>query len=165
MIFALLVAMSATGAPPMSPDLTQILTQAAIPMKQAQLDGSVEDFQPLFTIVSGATTLGAGECTHRSREVFQLKHRLSQFLVEKAGFTILELEASVPACTANVGSSFDPGNPSIFIMSGDFRRLFRGLILLLTQVHLGPSRSDGCERGNGAALQSEGSPESEARRG
>lgn len=41
-----------------------------------------------------------GESTHGQREVFQMKHRMFQFLVEKQGFTVLALEASMPNCQA-----------------------------------------------------------------
>jgi erythromycin esterase-like protein len=37
-----------------------------------------------------------GECTHGSREIFQMKHRLLEFLASEMGFTILSVEGNMP---------------------------------------------------------------------
>lgn len=54
------------------------------------------DLRPLEAIVGNARVVGLGEATHGTKEFFQLKHRLLEFLVEKKGFTLFGLEAGMP---------------------------------------------------------------------
>ena len=42
----------------------------------------------------GSSSLG--EATHGSREFFQLKHRMLEFLATEMGFTIFSIEANMP---------------------------------------------------------------------
>jgi hypothetical protein len=41
-----------------------------------------------------------GEATHGSREFFQMKHRMLEFLAEKMGFTVFAIEANWPESLA-----------------------------------------------------------------
>jgi erythromycin esterase len=52
------------------------------------------DLIPLRSWVGSARVVLLGEATHGTREFFQLKHRLLQFLVEELGFTDFAIEAS-----------------------------------------------------------------------
>lgn len=54
------------------------------------------DLRPLEAIVGNARVVGLGEATHGTKEFFQLKHRLLEFLVEKKGFTLFGMEAGMP---------------------------------------------------------------------
>jgi erythromycin esterase len=47
--------------------------------------------------LDGVRVLALGEATHGSRELFQLKDRLLEFLVQDRGFRLFALEASAPA--------------------------------------------------------------------
>lgn len=76
------------------------LKRAAVPIATTDPETPVDDLVPLAPVVKDALIVGAGECTHGSREVFQLKHRLFRYLVERQGFTVFELEASMPRCLA-----------------------------------------------------------------
>jgi erythromycin esterase len=45
-------------------------------------------------VVGKARVVGLGEATHGTREFFQLKHRMLEFLVEELGFTVFAIEAN-----------------------------------------------------------------------
>lgn len=51
---------------------------------------------PLKSIIGDARIVALGEATHGTREFFQMKHRLLQFLVQELGFTVFALEANGP---------------------------------------------------------------------
>ena len=54
------------------------------------------DLQPLKKVVGESRIVSLGEATHGSREFFQLKHRLLEFLASEMGFTIFSIEANMP---------------------------------------------------------------------
>jgi erythromycin esterase-like protein len=54
------------------------------------------DLQPLRRVVGDARIVSLGEATHGSREFFQLKHRILEFLASQMGFTIFSIEANMP---------------------------------------------------------------------
>ncbi|HKW01413.1 MAG TPA: erythromycin esterase family protein [Vicinamibacterales bacterium] len=54
------------------------------------------DMQPLKPVIGSARIVSLGEATHGSREFFQLKHRLLEFLATDMGFTIFSIEANMP---------------------------------------------------------------------
>jgi erythromycin esterase-like protein len=55
-----------------------------------------DDMQPLKRVVGGARIVSLGEATHGTREFFQLKHRMLEFLATQMGFTIFSIEANMP---------------------------------------------------------------------
>jgi erythromycin esterase-like protein len=55
-----------------------------------------DDMQPLKKIVGDARIVSLGEATHGTREFFQLKHRMLEFLATQMGFTIFSIEANMP---------------------------------------------------------------------
>lgn len=78
----------------------QALREAAVPI--ASVDPTRDDRDLLFLkdALGKATLFGLGEATHGSREIFQMKHRLFRFLVERMGVTVLLMESSMPATIA-----------------------------------------------------------------
>jgi len=54
------------------------------------------DLEPLRAMVGSARVVALGEATHGTREFFQLKHRVFQFLVREMGFTHFAIEATWP---------------------------------------------------------------------
>lgn len=79
------------------PDVVAQLGAASIPLATCDPHGNqLEDMAPLARFVGDAHLVGLGEGAHGGREIFQLKHRLFRFLVEKMGFTVLAIEASWP---------------------------------------------------------------------
>jgi erythromycin esterase len=55
-----------------------------------------EDMQPLRQVVGNARIVSLGEATHGTREFFQLKHRMLEFLATEMGFSMFSIEANMP---------------------------------------------------------------------
>ncbi|WP_059170435.1 erythromycin esterase family protein [Bacillus sp. FJAT-27445] len=69
------------------------LKEMIIPLKTAQAGNGFEDLQPLKDILKGVKILGMGEATHGTKEFFQMKHRMYEFLVEEMGYRAFAIEA------------------------------------------------------------------------
>lgn len=78
--------------------VVQWFADKAVPLKTAQAESGLEDLAFLKPILKEVTIVGLGECTHGTREFFQMKHRILEFLVKEMGFTIFAIEASYSAC-------------------------------------------------------------------
>ncbi len=76
----------------------QWIQQHAVPVKHIAAGHDFADLQPLKQILRDVKVVGLGEATHGTREFFQIKHRLFEFLVREMGFTGFALEASYAAC-------------------------------------------------------------------
>jgi erythromycin esterase len=74
----------------------QWLADHAIPLRTVEAGHGFEDMQPLREIVGDAHVVALGEATHGTREFFQLKHRMLEFLVSELGFTVFAIEATMP---------------------------------------------------------------------
>jgi erythromycin esterase len=74
------------------------LEQTAVPIRHVEAGNGFADLQPLKAVLQDVKILGAGEATHGTREFFQFKHRLLEFLVTEMGFTVFAIEASSAAC-------------------------------------------------------------------
>ena len=68
----------------------------AIALTTVEAGNGFADLQPLRQIVGDARIVALGEATHGTREFFQLKHRLLEFLVSEMDFNIFAIEASLP---------------------------------------------------------------------
>ncbi len=68
----------------------------AIRLDTVEAGHGFADMQPLKKIVGDARIVALGEATHGTREFFQLKHRLVEFLAAEMGFTIFSIEANMP---------------------------------------------------------------------
>jgi len=68
----------------------------AIPFDTQVAGNGFADLAPLKEIIGEARIVGLGEVTHGTREHFQMKHRLVEFLATEMGFTIFSIEASTP---------------------------------------------------------------------
>jgi erythromycin esterase-like protein len=55
-----------------------------------------DDLEPLRAMIGDARIVALGESTHGTREQFQMKHRLLEFLASEMGFTVFSIEASSP---------------------------------------------------------------------
>jgi erythromycin esterase len=74
------------------------LHHAAIPIEHIEAGNGFADLQPLKQPLADVKVVGLGEATHGTREFFQLKHHLLEFLVTEMGFRAFALEASHAAC-------------------------------------------------------------------
>jgi erythromycin esterase len=78
---------------PPARDLTW-LEAHAVPFRTAEPGGDRSDLLPLKEIIGDARVVALGEGTHGTREFFQMKHRVLEFLVEEMGFTHFGIEAT-----------------------------------------------------------------------
>ncbi|MCP4574047.1 MAG: erythromycin esterase family protein [bacterium] len=72
------------------------LDRNAVPLETCEAGHGFEDMAPLVDMIACAQIVGLGESTHGTREHFQMKHRLVEYLVEEHGFSIFAIEASTP---------------------------------------------------------------------
>lgn len=68
----------------------------AIRLSTVEAGHGFADMQPLKKTIGDARIVSLGEATHGSREFFQLKHRMLEFLATEKGFTIFSIEANMP---------------------------------------------------------------------
>ena len=72
--------------------VTEWISENAIQISTVEPRNGFEDLLPIGEMVGDARIVSLGEPTHGNREVFQLKHRMIEYLVEKKGFNIFALE-------------------------------------------------------------------------
>lgn len=97
----------------------QAFKSKAINLKTVKYNNGYEDLMALEPILKDKKIVAMGEATHGTKEFFQMKHRMLQFLVEKMGYNIFGIEASEPDCMAI--------NNYISYGSGDAKQLIKGL--------------------------------------
>ena len=85
------LAQTSTSAP-----VSEWIRGNAIRISTPVAGNGFEDMQPLAKVVGNARIVALGEATHGTREFFQLKHRILEFLVTQMGFSILSIEANMP---------------------------------------------------------------------
>ena len=73
------------------------LTSNAVPLKTVEAGHDFADLQPVKETFKNVRFVGLGEATHGTREFFQVKHRLLEFLVQEMGFRGYAMEASYAA--------------------------------------------------------------------
>lgn len=76
------------------------LKQNALPVSTVLAGQGLDDLAKLDGIVGDARVVALGEPTHGTREAFQMKHRLLEYLVEKKGFSIFAIEGNMPEAYA-----------------------------------------------------------------
>ncbi len=74
------------------------IRETSIPLKSVKAETGLEDFSHLKPILKDVQIVGLGETSHGTREIFQMKHRMLEFLVKEMGFTIFGIEASHVGC-------------------------------------------------------------------
>lgn len=72
------------------------LASNAIELSTVEPGSGFDDLRRLGDLVGNARIVLLGEPTHGNREVFQLKHRVFEFLVEGLGFNVLVMETPMP---------------------------------------------------------------------
>ena len=98
------------------PAATAWIKAHAIPFTTSQAGNGLDDLAPLDTVVGNARIVALGEPTHGTRDAFQMKHRLLEYLVEKKGFQIFSIEANMPEAYALNGYIVDgQGDPAELI--------------------------------------------------
>jgi erythromycin esterase len=79
-----------------SPGHTNWLREAAIPVTTTVAGNGFADLQPLKNVIGDARIVSLGEATHGTREFFEMKHRMVEFLATEMGFTYFAIEANMP---------------------------------------------------------------------
>jgi erythromycin esterase len=74
------------------------LRKNALPLHAIEAGNDFSDLLPLKEMLKHVKVVGLGETTHGTREMFQLKHRLVEFLVQEMGFDTFAIEASFSDC-------------------------------------------------------------------
>jgi len=101
------------------PEAVEWLRVNGHPIETPEAGNGFEDLAPFADMVGDARVVGLGEGTHGTREFFQMKHRLLEFLAKKKGFTIFAIEASTPEAYRL--------NDYVMGGEGDPRELIRGM--------------------------------------
>lgn len=84
---------SPDSAPP-PPEVVSWVKQSLVPLTTVEAGHGFADLQPLKPLLGDARIVALGEATHGTREFFQLKHRMLEFLATELGFTVFAIEAS-----------------------------------------------------------------------
>src|SRR5205809_413454 len=78
------------------PPIVEWIRSNAVRLQTPEAGHGFADMQALRRVVGDARIVSLGEATHGSREFFQLKHRMLEFLASEMGFTIFSIEANMP---------------------------------------------------------------------
>jgi erythromycin esterase len=98
-----------------------------IPLRTVEAGHGFADLEPLRATIGAAHVVALGEATHGTREFFQLKHRLLEFLVARMGFNVFAIEATMP-------EAFDV-NDYVLTGRGDPEKALAGLYFWTWDTH------------------------------
>lgn len=71
----------------------KVLKSKVIPLKTVKAKSGFDDLKPLESILKDKKIVSIGEATHGTKEFFQMKHRMLEFLVTKMGYRLFAMEA------------------------------------------------------------------------
>ena len=91
----------------------------AIPLTTVQAGSGFADLQPLKNLVGDSRIVSLGEATHGTREFFQIKHRILEFLATEMCFNLFAIEANMPEAYRV--------NDYVLTGAGDPKQLLAGL--------------------------------------
>lgn len=76
------------------------LRDNAVPLDTVELERGFADLRRVKDVIGDARVVGVGESTHGTREFFQFRHRLFEYLATELGFTVYIIEANLPGALA-----------------------------------------------------------------
>jgi len=79
-------------------EIIEWVRQNSVPIEHVEAENGFSDLRPLKEVLKDVKVVGLGENTHGTREFFQVKHRLLEFLVMEMGFQGFAIEASYANC-------------------------------------------------------------------
>jgi erythromycin esterase len=79
-----------------TPEQSMWIRSHSIPLTTSRAGSGFDDLRSLKTIIGDARIVALGEATHGTREFFQLKHRITEYLASEMGFTLFAIEANMP---------------------------------------------------------------------
>jgi hypothetical protein len=92
------------------------LGRTAVPFATVVPGSNETDLTPLKQMIGNASLVAMGEGTHGTREFFQMKHRVFQYLVHQMGFTHFAIEATWPESNdMNTYVLTGKGNPNALL--------------------------------------------------
>ncbi|HLX08860.1 MAG TPA: erythromycin esterase family protein [Thermoanaerobaculia bacterium] len=94
------VTLAGTRLGPAPEEVVSWLRGHVVPLRGTTAGQGFDDLRPLASMVGRARIVALGEATHGTREFFQLKHRLLEYLVSELGFTVFAIEANWPESLA-----------------------------------------------------------------
>jgi len=74
------------------------LKKKSFPILSADPEKTADDLSFLDNLLSQKTIVGLGEATYGAREIIQLKHRITRYLIENLGFRTIAIEANFSDC-------------------------------------------------------------------
>jgi erythromycin esterase-like protein len=83
-------------APKPDSSLSEALMRTTLPLTTVRAESGFADMEAIRPILSGKRIVALGEATHGTREFFQMKHRMLEFLVTQLGFRHYGMELSAP---------------------------------------------------------------------
>lgn len=84
---------SFTNQQPQADTVAQWIRSTAVPLVSVEPGVAGDDMVAFGEMIGDARLVALGEPTHGNREVFQLKHRIFEYLVREKGFRIFAIEA------------------------------------------------------------------------
>jgi erythromycin esterase len=121
------------------------LKNNCIQIKTVNAGNGFEDLQPLKKIIGSSRIVGLGEFSHGSKEVFQMKHRIVEFLVSEMGFNIFSMETNMPeASKLNDYVQNGEGDPRAILNSGDW--IWNNQEILNMVEWMRKINSNGCDK-------------------
>jgi len=88
------------------------LDDNSIKIKTVEAENGFEDLMPLKSILKDKRIVSLGEATHGTKEFFQMKHRMLEFLVKEMGFRYFAIEANLTeAYAVNEYVMYGKGDP------------------------------------------------------
>ena len=78
------------------PQIVAWLRSNCLPFRTSKAESGFEDLASLKEMVGSARVVALGEATHGTKEFFEMKHRILEFLVKEMGFNIFAIEATWP---------------------------------------------------------------------
>ena len=93
-------------------DQIEWLKENAIPLSTDSPSGNFTDLNQLNPLFENAEIVGLGEATHGTREFFQMKHRIVEWIAQQKDTVIFAIEANMPEARAiNKYINSGIGNP------------------------------------------------------
>ena len=75
-------------------DAVKWMKDNTIEIKTVKAESGLKDLLPLKTILKDKRIVALGEATHGTKDFFQMKHRMLEFLVKEMGFRCFAIEAN-----------------------------------------------------------------------
>lgn len=85
---------------PETSEVVRWIADHAVALDAVEAGNGFDDLDGLFDSIGDARIVSLGEATHGSREFFQMKHRMLEYLVSELDFNVFAIEANWPESLA-----------------------------------------------------------------